>query len=184
MSTAIIKIPAQTRDITDAESVPFKRAYDRAKEFLKLLLRNNIEWADRSPENRKFTHRLIQENQTADLITEFRQQLLAYARKEYPFADQVTDGDTLHWWETLEHHPRACVLAVSASAFHEFDAYGNCGRQMLAVKIYSTLVNSMPDERTRSRITWFDSPLRGNQDVSTLVNMIQVRQWYGVHKAS
>jgi len=40
----------------------------------------------------------------------------------------------------------------------------------------------MPDERTGSKITWFNSPLRANQDVSTLVNMIQVGQWYGVHK--
>ena len=180
--SATIRVPAQTRDVADTESVPFKRAYDRAKEFLKRLLRNDTEWADRSPENRKTAHRLIQENQTVDLIKEFRQQLLAYARKDYPFADQLIDGDTLHWWETLEYHPRARVLAVSASVLDDFD--GNRWRQMLAVKIYSTLVNSMPDERTGSRITWFNSPLRGNQDVSTLVNMIQVGQWYGVHKAS
>lgn len=55
---------------------------------------------------------------------------------------------------------------------------------MLAIKIYSALVNSMPDERTGSNITWFNSPLRGNQHVSTLVNMIQVGQWYGVHAVS
>jgi hypothetical protein len=40
----------------------------------------------------------------------------------------------------------------------------------------------MPDKRTGSKITWFNSPLRVKQDVSTLVNMIQVGQWYGVHK--
>jgi hypothetical protein len=55
-------------------------------------------------------------------------------------------------------------------------------QQMLAIKIFSILVNSMPDERTGSKITWFNSPLRANQDVSMLVNMIQVGQWYGVHK--
>ena len=53
---------------------------------------------------------------------------------------------------------------------------------MLAIKVFSVLVNSMPDERTGSKITWFNSPLCANQDVSTLVNMIQVGQWYGVHK--
>jgi hypothetical protein len=52
---------------------------------------------------------------------------------------------------------------------------------MLAIKIYSTLVNSMPDERTGSKITWLNSPLRANQDVATLVNMIKVGQWYGIH---
>jgi hypothetical protein len=54
--------------------------------------------------------------------------------------------------------------------------------QMLAIKIYLTLVNSMPDERTGSKITWFNSPLRANQGVQTLVNMIQVGQWYGIHQ--
>ena len=158
--SATIRIPSQTEETDSADSVPFKRAYDHAKDFLKLLLRNDIEWADRSPDNLKSAHRLIQEYQTADLIDEFRQQLLAYARKEYPFTDPVTHGDVLHWWETLEHHPRARVLAVRAHAFDDYD----CDRcpQMLTVKIYSTLVNSMPDERTGSRITWFNSPLRGN----------------------
>jgi hypothetical protein len=51
----------------------------------------------------------------------------------------------------------------------------------LATKLFSILVNSMPDERTNSNITWFNSPLRGNQDAQTLVDMIQVGQWYRNH---
>ena len=42
----------------------------------------------------------------------------------------------------------------------------------------------MPDERTNSTITWFNSPLRGNQDAQTLVDMIQIGQWYGKHQVS
>jgi hypothetical protein len=42
----------------------------------------------------------------------------------------------------------------------------------------------MPDERTNSNITWFNSPLRGNQNAQTLVDMIQVGQWYGQHEVS
>ena len=78
MSTTI-RVPAQVEDTPNAESVPFKRAYDRAKEFLKQILRKDVEWAHRSPENLKSAHRLIQENKTVDLINKFRQQLLAYA---------------------------------------------------------------------------------------------------------
>jgi hypothetical protein len=55
---------------------------------------------------------------------------------------------------------------------------------MLAIKIYSILVNSMPDERTGSRMTWLNSPLRSQQDIWTLSNMIQVGQWYGTHAVS
>ena len=42
----------------------------------------------------------------------------------------------------------------------------------------------MPDERTNSDITWFNSPLRGNQNAQTLIDMIQVGQWYGQHEVS
>jgi len=53
--------------------------------------------------------------------------------------------------------------------------------QMFASRIFSILINSMPDERTNSTITWFNSPYRGNQLAGNLVDMIQVGQWYGVH---
>jgi hypothetical protein len=53
--------------------------------------------------------------------------------------------------------------------------------KILAVKIFSILVNSMPDERTNSTITWLNSPIRGNQTTQTVVDMIQVGQWYGKH---
>jgi len=39
----------------------------------------------------------------------------------------------------------------------------------------------MPDERTNSTITWFNSALPGNQSAQTLIDMIQVGQWWGKH---
>ncbi|KAF8237031.1 hypothetical protein L208DRAFT_1249355 [Tricholoma matsutake] len=42
----------------------------------------------------------------------------------------------------------------------------------------------MLDERTGPKAMWFNSPLHGNQKVGTLVDMIQVGQWYGVHEVS
>ena len=42
----------------------------------------------------------------------------------------------------------------------------------------------MPDERTNSTITWFNSALRGNQNSQTLIDMIQVGQWYDQHEVS
>ena len=42
----------------------------------------------------------------------------------------------------------------------------------------------MADEQTNSNITWFNSPLRGNQNVQTLIDMIKVGQWYGQHEVS
>ncbi|TFK52816.1 hypothetical protein OE88DRAFT_1608814, partial [Heliocybe sulcata] len=92
-----------------------------------------------------------------------RAQLLVFWRNQYPF-DQPLDGqDTLTWWEGLQHHPSADILA------------------MLAIRIFSILVNSMADERTGSRMTWLNSPLRGNQQVRSLTDMIMIGQWYGTH---
>jgi hypothetical protein len=55
--------------------------------------------------------------------------------------------------------------------------------QLLAVKIFSILVNSMPDECTNSTITWFNSPIHGNQKTQTIIDMIKVGQWFGKHNA-
>ncbi|KAJ6540387.1 hypothetical protein B0H19DRAFT_1077799 [Mycena capillaripes] len=39
----------------------------------------------------------------------------------------------------------------------------------------------MPDERTNSNITWYNSPLRGNQQEEGLLDMILVGQWHRYH---
>ena len=72
---------------------------------------------------------------------------------------------------------------MSLSASNERLCCFTLNSQTLAIKIYAILVNSMPDERTGSTLTWFNSPLRANQDVQTLVDMIQIGQWYGKSKA-
>ena len=50
--------------------------------------------------------------------------------------------------------------------------------QMLAIKLYSLAVNSMAEERTISTFTWLNSNLRNGQHAKTLVDMVQIRQWY------
>ncbi|KAF8487250.1 hypothetical protein DFH94DRAFT_621639 [Russula ochroleuca] len=155
------------RDVDAAESVPHARAYTRVKAFLKQMLRDIVETvklAGHDLDTSNPCHRLVAQLGSNRVVSDFCQQLLAFSRQEWPFTDPITHGNALTWWESLEQHPHACVLA------------------MLAIKIFSVLVNSMPDERTGSKITWFNSPLRANQDVSTLVNMIQIGQWYSVHK--
>lgn len=54
--------------------------------------------------------------------------------------------------------------------------------QTIVSKIFSVLPNSMADERTGSYLTWFNSALRANQKVDTLVNTVQVGQWYKTHQ--
>ncbi|KAG2137985.1 hypothetical protein DEU56DRAFT_912620 [Suillus clintonianus] len=48
----------------------------------------------------------------------------------------------------------------------------------LAIKIFSIRPSSMPEERTMSVFTHMNSALRNRQDVRTLVDMTQIRQWH------
>ncbi|KAF8348985.1 hypothetical protein F5887DRAFT_1071140 [Amanita rubescens] len=80
-----------------------------------------------------------------------------------PIDGKGETGNVLTWWRDLSSHPLAQVLAL------------------LATKIFSTLVNSMPDKRTGSRLTWLNLPTHSSQKVEMLINMIQVGQWYGSH---
>ena len=43
---------------------------------------------------------------------------------------------------------------------------------------FSITVNSIADERTASTITWLNSALRNRQKSVTLINQVQIRQWY------
>ena len=52
---------------------------------------------------------------------------------------------------------------------------------MLTERIFSILVNSMPDEWTGLKFTWFNLVLRGRQRAQLLIDMTVVGQWYGTH---
>ncbi|KAF8206744.1 hypothetical protein K438DRAFT_1963056 [Mycena galopus ATCC 62051] len=101
-------------------------------------------------------HPILKNTPVQQIIEEFKTQLNAYWLGKPPFHSPVVGGDAMEWWEDLEvgRSPRSAVL------------------EMLGVRIFSILVNSMPDERTNSNITWFNSPLRGNQAPERLVDMI------------
>ncbi|KAJ7439427.1 ribonuclease H-like domain-containing protein [Mycena galericulata] len=100
-----------------------------------------------------------------EIVNALRLQLEAFWLGEPPFHAPVLKDDIMEWWMNLErgNSPRSNVIA------------------MLRVRIFGALVNSMPDERTNSNITWFNSPLRGNQKQEGLLDMIMVGQWYRYH---
>ncbi|KAI0634079.1 ribonuclease H-like domain-containing protein [Trametes polyzona] len=141
----------------DSRAAPNPRAHRRATEFLKKQLRNELK--------RNADHFALRGKKPSDVVQEFRRQLLAYAKGEWPFNAPLDEarGDgrpVMQWWRDIAEHPHAQILA------------------MLAIKLYSIAVNSMADERTASNFTWFNTALRNHQNVGTLVNMIQIRQWY------
>ena len=112
-----VTIPAKSNRTAvpdNMESTPYPRAYDRAKQFLKEMLRKEVETTERSTSQRKSPIAcLIGEVGAPQVVNDFRKQLLAYARQEYPFNDACHENGAAEWWEALEQHRHARVLAVS-----------------------------------------------------------------------
>jgi hypothetical protein len=86
--------------------MPYHNAYKRVKEYLKQLLRPEVE-----RHNTQLIENLKQLTQ-AQIVNGLRNQLHAYWCGEWPFDQQVKDGDPLKWWISLIPHPHARVLAV------------------------------------------------------------------------
>ncbi|KAM6499765.1 hypothetical protein JOM56_005273 [Amanita muscaria] len=106
---------------------------------------------------------LVQE-QTQDVLLKF---LRAMLRPMLERIEQAPNDESIGHPLLRRKGIAKCVQDLSA--------------QLLSVRIFSVLVNSMPDERTNSTITWLNSPVRGNQQSRSIINMIQVGQWYGKH---
>jgi hypothetical protein len=156
-------------------------AYSSVKNFLKELLHKKLAHHQMHPNDP--IEPLFKELSPSEVVDGLRHQLEAFWRNELPFKEPVKDRDPLGWWEALQKHPHAQVLAVHCpqSLICQYTLL-NHDFQHLSIQMFSVLVNSMPDERTNSTITWFNSPLRGSQNAQTLVDMIQVGQWYRKHQ--
>ncbi|KAG1723843.1 uncharacterized protein EDB91DRAFT_1086908 [Suillus paluster] len=74
------------------------------------------------------------ERHTTQWVNGLRHKLEGFWHNEWPFNQLVKDGNSFAWWESLQDHPHGHVLAH------------------LSIKIFSVLVNSMPDERTDTAI--------------------------------
>ncbi|KAG8909981.1 hypothetical protein FRC01_006615, partial [Tulasnella sp. 417] len=93
---------------------------------------------------------------SADLI----QQLVAYAKHDYPFNLPIADSECpLAWWKKLWYHSQASLLV-------------HC-----AIKLLSICANSMADEQTMSKVTKLNTHLCNWQDVQTLLDMIQIASY-------
>ncbi|KAJ7217711.1 ribonuclease H-like domain-containing protein [Mycena pura] len=135
------------------EGILFPHAFLRVKTFLKKLLLDLIN-----------AHKAHVTGE-GELAVRLQKQLVAFWSSEAPFHADLIDGDIMEWLRNLALGGSArCDVLV-----------------MLLQRVFSILVNSMPDERTNSMITWLNSPLRGNQNAQTLINMIKVGQWYTYH---
>ncbi|KAJ6605547.1 hypothetical protein DFH09DRAFT_897251 [Mycena vulgaris] len=81
----------------------------------------------------------------AEIMGAFKSQFEAYTRQYPPFSVRSkTWTKAMQYWRSLAELPEASILAFSA------------------IKIFSILANSMPEERTVSRFTRTDTRDRAN----------------------
>ncbi|KAJ7256333.1 ribonuclease H-like domain-containing protein [Mycena rebaudengoi] len=99
---------------------------------------------------------------TSDLVfAAFKSQFENYTRQYPPFsARSPLWSKPIQYWNAMSERPEAAILAF------------------LAIKIFSILPNSMPEERTVSRFTRLDTKDRASQDASTIVDMTKIYQHY------
>ncbi|EMD37924.1 hypothetical protein CERSUDRAFT_73706 [Gelatoporia subvermispora B] len=148
-----IKVPARNDKHTGQE-IKHRRVYQQVGEYLTTMLASEAEHGKNIKLN-------VSSNARKLLKDRFQHQFRAFAAGHYPFSTPLRDDQTaLKWWKELEHVPQAEILAA------------------LAIKLFSIMPNSMPEERTVSNFTWMNSALRNRQHLSTIVSHTQIRQFY------
>ncbi|KAF8594843.1 hypothetical protein BDV93DRAFT_458235, partial [Ceratobasidium sp. AG-I] len=96
-----------------------------------------------------------------DIEAAFRSQLASFTRCLGPFHQLPSDSsDSRTYWQGLCSVPAADLLAH------------------IGMLLTSIVPNSMAEERTMSTITKLNSPDRASQKVSTLIDMVAIRQHY------
>ena len=115
-----IRLPARAQNQPLPVDVPYPNAFKRAKEYLKKILRDEAEYYKANPTMPQSPiGQIICKLGEKAVVDKFRTQILAYARRDYPFQEPKVDGEgetgnVLTWWRDLSSHPLAQVLAVSA----------------------------------------------------------------------
>ncbi|KAF9021143.1 hypothetical protein BDZ89DRAFT_1071717 [Hymenopellis radicata] len=91
-------------------------------------------------------------------VAALKSQFEAYTRQHAPFSARVHARTPLEYWRTMSESPHADVLAF------------------IAIKIFSLLPNSMPEERTVSSFTRMNTVDRASQKAESVVGMTKIRQ--------
>ncbi|KAJ7668372.1 ribonuclease H-like domain-containing protein [Mycena polygramma] len=163
-NTDFLRERTDSRPAGVPDYITYPHAFVRVKELLKSILKALVE-QHASHKSDCLCHPLLKTMSPPDLANALRVQLEAFWLGEAPFHAPVLNDDTMEWWTNLERG-NSCRSNVIA---------------MLGVRIFGILVNSMPDERTNSNITWFNDPLRANQGQEGLLDMIMIGQWHRYH---
>ena len=166
-----ISIPPQGSRSSEVATAPqllttkYPHAYKRLRKYLHNMLSQCWEQIQNSSDP-SIGHPVLREKGISNSVNNLKHQIELFWNCDYPFrvvdAEKITDP--LDWWHDIGRHNSTKVLLV-------WNFNNDCGlrwefydtHQVLAIRIFSILINSMPDECTNSTITWFNLPTWGNQ---------------------
>ncbi len=114
---------------------------------------------------------------TESIIDAFRKQFTLYTCQEPPFVYYTNEVEPRVYWKHLVAVGEASVLAVGESVCCQ--SINLCPlpiHQILGVKLYSVVSNSMAEERTVSTFTRLNSADHAAQKAGTIVNITKIKQ--------
>jgi len=114
-----------------------------------------------------------------EALESLKVELKEYRKGADPFNRKIRKHENIReWWLAVQKDENARVLGVTMLFSNSFISFTYPHDQALAIKLYSVVPVSMADERTVSTITWLNSPTRSRQDIATLKETVQIRQWH------
>ncbi|KAJ7669618.1 ribonuclease H-like domain-containing protein, partial [Mycena olivaceomarginata] len=150
-STLFLENPSAVRN-SDQDLRDSMPSYSKVGLFLFDVLAKELKGSRRPPEIAHYPS-------TAAVMVAYKHQFEAHTRQHPPFSVRSQEWfKPMQYWRSLAEHAEAGVLAF------------------IAIKIFSILGNSMPEERTVSRFTRIDSTDRASQDASTIVAQTMIYQ--------
>jgi hypothetical protein len=172
-----VKIPL----LAPSEQVSKSLDYDRwmqSPTFLRILkyLKHVLETEWRSQQNPILIGMSAQ-----DVRSAFVRQFERYVKGVYPFETPIGERQSpLAYWRNLTLNNDSAVLAVRSLFIIHLKVLSVITklRQCIGDKLFSIKPNSMPEERTMSVFTKMNSASCNRQQVRTLVDMTQIRQWH------
>ncbi|KAJ6615950.1 hypothetical protein B0H10DRAFT_2253458 [Mycena sp. CBHHK59/15] len=150
--------PSSVKAITDQDLRDSMPSYARVGEFLFEVLAKELQASRDSPAFDRYS-------MAGEIMEVFKLQFEAYTRQYPPFSVRShTWSKAMQYWRSLADLPESSILALISYP------------KLVAIKVFSILGNSMPEERTVSRFTRTDTRDRANQDARTIVDQTKIYQ--------
>ncbi|KAJ7440035.1 hypothetical protein FB451DRAFT_1191822 [Mycena latifolia] len=151
-TTPVTSAASSQSSLTDQDLRDSMPTYQKVGKFLLKVLATELKSGRDAPEFRPY-------RSAEAVLAAFKAQFEAFTRQYPPYSARAAAWTKPYlYWTAMGEQSDASILAF------------------VALKVYSILPNSMPEERTVSRFTRMNTNDRASQDASTIVGMTKIYQ--------